>query len=123
MNAAAGHRSPQRRLVTKTMDVNITTKRVHVPTPVQTRLQSCQPKDAMDDGGAGHVGKRADGNARLEHGSFGLIASDLPGNSMQTQGRAIRVNFLPNPKARGRSDVVFPKFVVRDCAFSFRGRW
>lgn len=113
MNAAAGSRFADARLVRRAVDVNVTLVGIHVPAAIESGFKPFQPQNARGDFGVGEFRLRrvADGLARLEDSSRRRAIADLFGNAVQSQRRAVRAFCLSDTKARGGAGKFFYEFV------------
>src|SRR6185295_1960206 len=95
-------RTPQGRLVAKTVDVDVASKGVDVSAAVQSRLQTLEPKDAVHDLRPGLTTPlQPDRLSGAKNGADWVTAADFRPNPVQAEWGLVGVFDLANAKGRG----------------------
>src|SRR5580765_6463893 len=102
MNATAGSRLADGRLVCGAVNVNVTRVRVHVAAAIAAGFEAFQPHDARGDFGIGKFGLRGvtDDFAGFENRAGPFAGADFFRDTMQAERRAIRAFDLPDAETR-----------------------
>src|SRR5207253_1714252 len=106
MNATARRRLAQSHFVRKPVDINVAGLCVYAASSIKAGFEAFEPEEAMQNGGFDRLVPGNPGRfSALEDRSQRMTSANLLGDTVQSDGRLVRVCPLTDPIARGRDSI------------------